>query len=747
MRTVRFFSLSALLLIACSGLPEISGGGDDLMTGGTGNAQAGAPMAGTGGDGPSFSFGGSAGGPQAGSSGSGGSGGVDTSGCGDGVVQATVGEMCDDGNNDAGDGCSADCATVETDFVCLKPGKPCESTVKCGDGKLGGAEICDDGNTKAGDGCDKNCELEDGWMCPAAGEACQAAKCGDGIVAGVEQCEDDNATPANGDGCSDNCAIEPGYVCDQPGSPCRKAVCGDGVVEGGEPCDDGNQIVGDGCSPLCEAEPVCDKPSDADGCSSRCGDGLLLAGESEECDDGNKRDGDGCSADCLIEDGYECEEEAGTLPDALTIPFVFRDFVAIPSATTTMKRHPDFQAQCTSQLRVGMVNGTLDTEGKPVNSGDCNLAAACSVTVGPFTVSAADWCSPINQSCPPGTTNPCHELHANHPLATHPTDDPFKFWYRDTSDVNKTLVVPTTLTLTNGAYRFESGALYPFDGAGWTASGDEATYQSHNYGFTTEVRRWFSFNGGELLTFNGDDDVWVFVNGKLALDIGGVHETVVRTIRLNADGTVDCKEKEPGAAGFDALTDCEVASRDLGLELGKVYEVVLFHAERHTKASNFRLALTGFVSAKSKCKEVCGDGTQTPGEQCDDGDQNDDGAYGGCTTACKLGPHCGDGVRQKAHEECDDGKNLTPYSPDGEGCAPGCKLPSSCGDGQVDSLFGEECDDGAKHNKGEYGGCNPDCTLGPRCGDGTVDAEEGCDDHNAVSGDGCSSKCVIEIPT
>ena len=113
------------------------------------------------------------------------------------------------------------------------------------------------------------------------------------------------------------------------------------------------------------------------------------------------------------------------------------------------------------------------------------------------------------------------------------------------------------------------------------------------------------------------------------------------------------------------------------------------------------------MSAKTKCKEVCGDGTQTPGEQCDDGEDNDDEAYGGCTADCRRGPRCGDGKRQKDHEDCDDGRNLTSYSTDGKGCAPGCKTPGSCGDSEVDSLFGEECDEGKENTCQKNGDRDP----------------------------------------
>jgi fibro-slime domain-containing protein len=665
---------------------------------------------------------------------------VDTTGCGDGVVQRSKGEICDDGNSSTGDGCSANCQTTEQNFACPVPGERCVSTVVCGDGRVTGTETCDDTNTAPLDGCNRVCRIEHGWTCPRPGERCQAARCGDGVVAGLEECEDDDATPASGDGCSATCRLESGWVCATASQPCRRAVCGDAIVEGGEPCDDGNDIVGDGCSPYCEAEPTCERPVDANGCSSKCGDGLLLAGDSEQCDDGNGRNGDGCSSTCRIEPGHECRRATGTLPNTITVPFVYRDFIALPSATTSKQRHPDFQSRCINQQNDGIVNATLDAQGKPVNSNICNLAANCTLALGPVD-QTLDHCA-ANETCP--AFDGCDQLHAQHPLASHPAQDPFHFWYRDAADVNKTKVVAVDLTLTNGAYRFASTNLFPFDGDGWVAAGDEVTWGGHNYGFTTEVRRWFEFGGGELLTFNGDDDVWVFINGGLALDIGGLHGTETRTIRLNTDGSVHCKLGEPGV--FDDLVDCRTPSRTLGLVIGNVYEIALLHAERHTFASNFRLALTGFVSEKSVCREVCGNGVQTPSESCDDGPANADGAYGGCTTQCRRGPHCGDGTVQSPQEACDDGTNLTTYATSAQpGCAPGCQLGAFCGDSRIDSLFGEECDDGT--NAGGYEGCDPDCTLGPRCGDRILQTpQEGCDDGNQVSGDGCSANCMPETP-
>ena len=124
---------------------------------------------------------------------------------------------------------------------------------------------------------------------------------------------------------------------------------------------------------------------------------------------------------------------------------------------------------------------------------------------------------------------------------------------------------------------------------------------------------------------------------------------------------------------------------------------------------------------------VCGDGTQDPGEGCDEGQANADDAL--CTASCEPA-RCGDGLVGPG-EGCDDGNR-----DDTDGCTSACAVPS-CGDG----LLGrdEQCDDGDVDNSDE---CLTSCVL-PSCGDGYVhEGVETCDDGNLDNGDACLDDCT-----
>ncbi len=214
--------------------------------------------------------------------------------CGDGIVQADLGEQCDDGNTRNDDACVLGCkmATCSDGYVrrgveeCEPPNSAtCDAnclsikSAECGDGVVDPGEECDDGNVSNKDDCPTNCKL---------------ATCGDGFVhtkgtPPFEECDDANTAP--GDGCSPTCTNE----------------CGNGVIDGG--CSQGR--VGEAC----QSDSDCDTTLGAD-------DGACV---TEECDPGAAQlcapGPQVCSKVCKIPEcgngELECDEECDLGADNL----------------------------------------------------------------------------------------------------------------------------------------------------------------------------------------------------------------------------------------------------------------------------------------------------------------------------------------------------------------------------------------------------------------------------------------------
>ena len=107
----------------------------------------------------------------------------------------------------------------------------------------------------------------------------------------------------------------------------------------------------------------------------------------------------------------------------------------------------------------------------------------------------------------------------------------FDQWFAPSSD---TMAVPTTVQLikVGTMWQFASQSFFPTSGQGHD---DGSSTNSKNF-FTMRCETEFVYNGGETVLWRGNDDFWLFVNGKLIIDAGGVHkpEKALQTISLDS---------------------------------------------------------------------------------------------------------------------------------------------------------------------------------------------------------------------
>jgi len=288
------------------------------------------------------------------------------------AAEVTCGNMAD------GCGATLDC------------GGPCPEPV-CGNGAIEEGEVCDDGNNEDNDYCSADCLSATG-------------SCGDSTVQNNEDCDDGNAATEtcaygllNCDVCDASCRLVNGAT----------SFCGDNMTDtaNGETCDDGNTEI-ESCDYGQMSCQICDPDCRLmAGETSYCGDGIIDETNDETCDDNNgvtetcevgETSCEVCDASCQLvagripADGLTCDENGECIYTDLSAGLDWQGCPAGQTGETCTgnplnRYHQDAAPYCESLSWGGYddwVLPTIDQLRKLIRGCDENLygSSQCTIT-------------------------------------------------------------------------------------------------------------------------------------------------------------------------------------------------------------------------------------------------------------------------------------------------------------------------------------------------------------------------------
>ncbi len=171
-------------------------------------------------------------------------------------------------------------------------------------------------------------------------------------------------------------------------------------------------------------------------------------------------------------------------------------------------------------------------------------------------------------------------------ISINKVDEKDYFYYTTSSSTTMYPFLPVTGA--EGIYAGGTDSYYFAEDGKRSYTDEFGTYKNRNYNYVLTSNGEFVYHEEDNLffEFEGDDDVYLFLNGQLVLDLGGGHS--ISACKFNVNDYVSWARevlKDPSA-----YTEAEVARANaLDLKNGEIANFDFYYMERHGYGANMRI--------------------------------------------------------------------------------------------------------------------------------------------------------------